>query len=1805
MKKTKKMSLCIAILVCISLVYFNEHVDASDMQSARNVEDSTHYPVIFIHGHSANQSVENTWEYMIATYINEINGYSYYGKIWSDTASNLTQNSLSPKSIFSFCFYRSGPDKQFGKPIGHIGAIPKKYEGRSDHYYRRNGEDRISYSDRLSNTVNHILNATGAKKVSLVCHSMGGLVARAYIRWGGGVNTVNKLLTIGTPNKGNPDDIRNTLSQIAEAFKGADWQVGGEYEEMSKYPSFEGRSYTDWLNDNWQPFCSENQIRYAAIIGDYCPWINIVNIGDGVIDVSDAKMNGAEFNDIIDAAHMDSFNISFLAEEYSKERSLTSSSQTANRIINWIFEESEISQNDNNDSTNDLNIDNELNIEIPDQTISFFNDERVFTNYNVFQGNSYTRSNKKDLMAEQDAFGLKPIYYPNPEDKDYIIKNVVTSSKEENFNCQKQKTQSITITGKKIVIEQGNPNYLYQYHDNDDIKVMTIYAESLIIRDPFRLPQTNVNIYAKELRFEDKSSNNRACIITTPRSIEQEPEPQIIPAYTHISNPSKTFYSPGIAEDGLKAGNVNVYCDSFHSDSNYSQRFVLEGGKGQQAGKGRDGEDEIPMPYQKFDNYDFVVYREFKKEKKCCGIGCWPCGWKDTEYYGTKSWPKSGTDAVQAGKPGEGGTGGSFTSNKDLSKYINISGGKAGKKAPDNKGGRPGAPSKAIWLFQKKYWDGDQKHDVTQNPNQVTNGKDALAPEAKKPIGDPGSFDQVDESYKWLTTYLLQTILFHAEDVYLHGHLNDTYSVLDKYIEIISNFKNSNEWNKNSDTQQLEIQQIQDKMQNIVHRIQNNMDYFGNPAGWTPMLSFESTKQLYENEIDSAINALYLSYWIGNVANSLENRISALSTMKKKLKDEIRVLREEYNSNVGLIPGLVHEANEIKNEIDFRINELQQLEQRLLKIAKENVEKKSKVPFWKKATNILASICKIVPIGQPVIGSIGKGLSAVSDFENQPIQSIIQFVDIAGDFTNENFDKSVKDFQNGLDKFVQDGLDTIDLNNIEKNGIINYAKDLQTFADPIVKSVNKAKNLFKEQSAPRNKVEAEFQKIKANSPEYNELVEKIRILSSKKEIFSSKLASAMQNISKLSNAIQHNILALDAANIDLSENYNTYDQRVIVYIKSMERRAKERLLKYHYLMTKAYEYRMLEPYTGVLDLNRLFERFRIIAENVRGSELNENEFKSLKSIYEEDISSIVKSIIDKMESNRPSRTLSIYYKLSEENIAQLNKAEPVRINLVEMGIIPPTEENLRILDIKANNIKIHAENYSDEIYGNIDIKVLHSGISKLTKNGKDYLFRHYNNNTHQPIIWEDRLTLPTNEIQHAELNASSSSLLLSLLKILNAPTNNLLMYSRPAAWADLLISCEIHSQVNSKLMIEELTFEIEYDFEDVSDNLKRLFILPTDEYALNPEVSINTSDLNGRKDGFGTFVRTYPKNSSITISAPEAIGDFLFESWVDRFGNPIHSINSKIDIVMDNNKSIKPKYIKITDDIIECIPHFRQVWNGIPNYPMSLHILRPEIEGLVLDKYDEIAVFDGNTCVGTKVLSGKITDDRPLTVKCSKDDGMGNGFTEGHEISFKIWDADKQKEIDVNDLSFYDMSGNIKPSVFESNRDYVVNISNNNSVNNSPAYLPPQISPELSGIFKVYIPNNIGGITSYSWDINSDGVIDTVTSTNILKYQFTKSGIYKISVTINKTNNETFKLGPYPIRITETPLCTPVKSGDWIISESCILKESFNAPASVIIKDMSCLIISPEVNLDIDLKQSMLKVEKGSGVLLKKGASLK
>src|SRR5688572_23297866 len=91
---------------------------------------------------------------------------------------------------------------------------------------------------------------------------------------------------------------------------------------------------------------------------------------------------------------------------------------------------------------------------------------------------------------------------PDEASSDYIQTTVVKHSEEEQFNAslQKRTRRSVTITGKTIILEKNGNNNLYEtFFDGktEDLRDVAIYAETLIIRSPVTMPQTNLTVRAK------------------------------------------------------------------------------------------------------------------------------------------------------------------------------------------------------------------------------------------------------------------------------------------------------------------------------------------------------------------------------------------------------------------------------------------------------------------------------------------------------------------------------------------------------------------------------------------------------------------------------------------------------------------------------------------------------------------------------------------------------------------------------------------------------------------------------------------------------------------------------------------------------------------------------------------------------------------------------------------------------------------------------------------------------------------------------------------------------------------------------------------------------------------------------------------------------------------------------------------------------------------------------------------------------------------------------------------------------------
>jgi len=116
----------------------------------------------------------------------------------------------------------------------------------------------------------------------------------------------------------------------------------------------------------------------------------------------------------------------------------------------------------------------------------------------------------------------------------------------------------------------------------------------------------------------------------------------------------------------------------------------------------------------------------------------------------------------------------------------------------------------------------------------------------------------------------------------------------------------------------------------------------------------------------------------------------------------------------------------------------------------------------------------------------------------------------------------------------------------------------------------------------------------------------------------------------------------------------------------------------------------------------------------------------------------------------------------------------------------------------------------------------------------------------------------------------------------------ILIFSRPAAWADITLTKDVNTQTGIDMVLDSLRLEVTYDFTPKDSDKVKLQVLVSEDDLL-PYFIVDAKDLNNRQDGRGNFHRTYYKNPNdkVRVKAPASYGVWQFEKWTDRYGNDL------------------------------------------------------------------------------------------------------------------------------------------------------------------------------------------------------------------------------------------------------------------------------------------------------------------------------
>jgi hypothetical protein len=335
-------------------------------------------------------------------------------------------------------------------------------------------------------------------------------------------------------------------------------------------------------------------------------------------------------------------------------------------------------------------------------------------------------------------------------------------------------------------------------------------------------------------------------------------------------------------------------------------------------------------------------------------------------------------------------------------------------------------------------------------------------------------------------------------------------------------------------------------------------------------------------------------------------------------------------------------------------------------------------------------------------------------------------------------------------------------------------------------------------------------------------------------------------------------------------------------------------------MAKAAEYELLSPYHGTLNIGTLIRQIEDLVAAGDPTWLDDPvNFKQLTELYYSDFHDLAAQVWGRMISRPPRLNGSAQYALTREEIAALNQDGRVIINLGEKGMIGPTEENARLLEIRVAQMQAYSSREIDA--GELDLIFEHSGISTMQFDGRSYGFHHYRSSADPPITWGSDYDLVAKGEPKPENVAKSEVAMLRYLLGTNAPADDSNLYAHAGAWADIVVRKEIKPG-DIPVVIQAVTIEAKYEFNRVRERS----VLEVSSSHGMPLVTLDIADLDEKRDGRGTFRRVYQKDVTVKLTAQDPYASLRFKEW--REGDASLSTDPQVSVTLSSGRQLEAVY---------------------------------------------------------------------------------------------------------------------------------------------------------------------------------------------------------------------------------------------------------------------------------------------------------
>jgi len=1036
------------------------------------------------------------------------------------------------------------------------------------------------------------------------------------------------------------------------------------------------------------------------------------------------------------------------------------------------------------------------------------------------------------------------------------------------------------VTGAQVVLAKGDPNRLWETlhvdrgaqkldpaNPRNATKSVSIYCDRLDVHGELCIPEAEVTIHARELVWADRS----AAINVSPLDW----------AVGKAADAQGT--APGRdGAHGRNAGNLNIFVSKVSPANDNDSRLLALGGRGQDPGKGRNGADgESRRSWSAFSSRNIdtgglavsdgsttfdppAIYIDFSWR--------WAASCIASTTEGVNTFPTDGQNALAPGRPGDAGDGGKLRTNRpELVKCLRNPGGTAGAKEQDCKGGAKGTPQKSA-KYKVVFWHNffgtkNAKVDKTNNGEYVTkDGSNGPAPAAAKAAGNSPAAEVVKEHNAWLHPLGVHCALAYMRDLFLSGARDELLALLSPYEQAFAAAPGNAHW-KDEGGRAL-LTSVRAELASMLQKLHGRLDYFGNPAGYTPFLSLQSTTKLYKEETERALRSLLLTRWICSKDREARDSAKALAEAVALLNKDTAQAAAQVVEAEAQLRDADDRIKVIQKELSGLSNDLEALRGKLLKKAEASEDRKAKIKF---AIHMASAICQVVPVGQPALGAVGSLASTASKLIDgtggKAVPDTLSEIGKVMDKANSAM-KEAKKAKEAAEKEAKD------LTADQKAAKAKAGAWAQAGAGlgPAIAEVAKGLEALQ---VPQAAVEAELQRLEAESPEWASLTKKIREVNERKTGLLTTTISALQQVGEGYARISANGAAVVAMSQDMAKPQGKIDDHSLSFIRQMDQRSRMTLTRYVYLMVKAYQTTVLEPIDLEWKSSELTDKIINLIGPEGGFDAKslEAHVKVLLPIYEENLNTIRRKLMEEYSFNESTFTLQMGLSESQTplDIDHLNRTLRTVVDPLEFGLLLPDQHLARISKIRLAALEFDPDGPKMPENVNLVISVQPGNTGAMRKGERlCTLFSDY------PLKWS-WTCMSNGAIKASERSQAAED----ILNLILGPDSEKIRQkvALPPVWSKLFIKVAyspILSQ-DKRPRIRRLLFDFICDSSPAPEHQ---CVLTVRSVGSNGGAVVTCSkDMGGRGDGFDNMLRIYPKGATVTLSVPTVEGGASFESW--------------------------------------------------------------------------------------------------------------------------------------------------------------------------------------------------------------------------------------------------------------------------------------------------------------------------------------